>query len=188
MMQTEATIQTACEDLAPEDALDMAARSGQLSKEAREEVLARHRACVSATVKLARLLAQAEGDEGAIEPYLAPVRAWLDKPGAAAAEQVSAALLASDLVAKRLIPANPLAREGTPEATDRHVYHDDASSRLGKVTIYAMRSVSRKAPSDAAGDLCGAARTTALRLEELNGKPSGWAHARVIGIVQSEAL
>ena len=184
------TIPQACAALAPEDELDFALEVGdEISKGDREILLGRKHACVSAALKTVSTLCQVLDDEDEDQPnrqiataYLSTVAAWVEKPSDTALTKVKDALGRSNLVSRQVAPA----MEGKESKTVTRA--DCYDSKLTKCVYHAFMACLSVKPSDAASHLRAVVGTAAQGIELATGQASGYAHGRLIGIVQAEGL
>lgn len=174
------TLREACEFLAPEDRIDRAHPS-DLAPNERNVLLGRKVGLVRSSLALVANLAGAlDGDDAErpnraeAEQLLAEVAAWAAEPTAEGEARVAEAWA-----------RGPLA---TKVRTKRgEVLQGQYGGPLQKACYHAIMATKATKPSDAASHLVPIAFTTARIMAELAGKPSDYAHGRLIGLITGAA-
>lgn len=184
---TNPTLSEVCEAMAPQDGSDYAAMASpsELTKKDREFLLGRKVGCVKAALKVTRTLARAlDGDDedapnmAEAAGYLAEVSDWLKNATPEGEAKIQDALERSDLVIRAF----------SAHSKGPALRPDCYSSKLRKACYHTIMAALATRPSDAAAHLHDVACSAVIGIERAAGKSSGWAHARITAIVQSESL
>lgn len=185
------TISQACEALAPEDRIDFACGNETATKAEGSILLGRKVGCVMAGLKIVSLMCRAlDGDDdeapakAEAEGYLALVTAWAKKPSPQAEAEVAEAFAKSDFFK----PARRTKKVNGEVVGETFSQPDYTANPLRKACYHAVMACLAKKPSDAASHVSNVASTAARAIEFAAGKESGWAHARIVGVLQSETL
>lgn len=185
------TIGQACEALAPEDAIDFAGGNETATKAEGSILLGRKVGCVMAGLKIVSLMCRAlDGDDeeaptkAEAEGYLSLVTVWAKKPSQQAEDDVAEAFGKSDFFK----PGKRTKKVKGELVAETFGQPDYSGNPLRKACYHATMACLAKKPSDAASHVANVASTAARAIEFAAGKESGWAHARIVGVLQSETL